>query len=167
MRVYTEDEFTDMPWKNGVGATQELVRFPPTGDFELRLSMATVATDGLFSRYPGIDRWLLILGGAGCRLRFPDRERVLRPDGEVLAFAGEEDVSCQLLAGAVTDFNVMVRRGYGRMEVTWWPRRTRHACRGEELFLFAPEERKLYHLVLGEAAEIAAPHVRVERYRSE
>lgn len=60
-----------MPWKNGGGVTRELVKLPHPTDparFLARLSIATVATSGPFSAFPGIDRTLLMLEGRGMRL---------------------------------------------------------------------------------------------------
>ena len=57
-----------MPWKNGGGVTTEIAVFPANAgleDFEWRLSMATVASDGPFSLFAGIDRTLAVLEGEG------------------------------------------------------------------------------------------------------
>ena len=51
-----------MPWKNGGGETAEIAVSPPGAaldDFDWRLSMARVETDGPFSAFPGIDRTLV------------------------------------------------------------------------------------------------------------
>ena len=53
-----------MPWKNGGGVTSELARSPQADEFDWRLSVAEVATDGPFSQFPGIDRLLVLLSGA-------------------------------------------------------------------------------------------------------
>ena len=74
--------------------------------------MASVASEGPFSRFPGIDRQLLVLRGEGLALSIAGAaEHVLDGGSAPLAFAGELDVSSRLLGGPVTDFNAMTRRG--------------------------------------------------------
>ncbi|MHA6492029.1 HutD/Ves family protein [Pseudomonas borbori] len=101
-----------LPWKNGKGVTLELA-ISPSGasldDFEWRISSAWVNSAGPFSQFPGIDRSLALLSGAGLRLSLPE-PIILDPSNPVLSFAGELDVRAELLAGPVQDFNLMSRR---------------------------------------------------------
>ena len=101
-------------WKNGGGETREIAIAPhgaSVDDFDWRLSIATVAGDGPFSCFPGIDRTLCILDGAGVRLTIDDADplTVGREDAP-LAFRGESAIHSVLIDGSVTDFNVMTRR---------------------------------------------------------
>lgn len=107
------------PWKNGGGITRQIACFPPDSgleDFDWRLSTASVAQDGAFSPFPGIDRRLYILEGAGLDLGFAAKTERL-PLGRHIDFAGEAEVTGRLVDGPVTDFNIMVRRGRRRMVV--------------------------------------------------
>ena len=80
--------------------------------------MASVASDGPFSFFPGVDRQLLILEGGGLELTFQDgRQLVLERLGLPLSFAGEEPIASRLLDGPVLDFNVMTRRGQWAAQV--------------------------------------------------
>lgn len=103
------------PWKNGGGSTRQLLISPAGAgldDFDYRLSLASVASDGPFSRFDGVDRQLLILQGAGLELELDGRDSLrLTPGGAPLAFAGETPAQSRLLDGPLTDFNVMTRRG--------------------------------------------------------
>lgn len=114
MRLIPYSRLIAAPWKNGGGETREIAAFPPGAGFDgfdWRLSIATIAKDGTFSAFPGIDRTLILLSGNGVALRLDDDgEHVLQP-GERLAFAGERTVRSRLLDGAVQDLNVMTRRG--------------------------------------------------------
>ena len=102
------------PWKNGGGVTREIAAQPPGADlasFDWRISTATVATAGPFSQFPGVDRALLVLDG-GLALRIDGAEpQVLKPGDDPLAFPGDVPVEADLMAGPVTDLNIMVRRG--------------------------------------------------------
>lgn len=81
--------------------------------------MATVAGDGPFSTFAGIDRTLCILDGAGIRLRIDDAPlRQIEVTSEPLSFSGDAAAHSTLIDGAVTDFNVMTRRGRLRHAVT-------------------------------------------------
>lgn len=107
------------PWKNGGGTTRQIACFPPAAgldDFDWRLSTASVGQDGAFSLFPGVDRWLSVLDGAGLELGFADRTERLLPGGHV-EFPGEAEVMGRLIDGPVTDFNIMVRRGRRGMVV--------------------------------------------------
>lgn len=103
-----------LPWKNGKGVTLELAIAPPDADlstFEWRISSARVESAGPFSDYPGIDRSLGLLSGAGLRLNLPEQISLeLDSHTPVVAFPGELDVQAELLDGPVQDFNLMSRR---------------------------------------------------------
>lgn len=112
-------DFIDMPWKNGGGVTRELYRLPgePGSDFGLRVSMARVGQSGPFSYFPGIDRILMLMEGAGFELSMNGNQHVLDTPFLPLAFPGEAQVDCRLLAGECLDFNVMTDRRWGEAEV--------------------------------------------------
>lgn len=101
--------------------------------------MANVASDGDFSPFEGVDRCLLVLEGDGLLLRFSGEAWfALTTDSAPLAFAGERSVECRLLGGAVTDFNVMTRRGRYRQQlfpVSLLPQQTVHGSAWRTLLL--------------------------------
>lgn len=103
------------PWKNGGGATRELACWPPGAgmdDFDWRVSVATIAASGPFSRFAGVDRQIMLLAGDGVHLHAPGGlDHRLDQRWQPLAFAGEAAVACTLLGGESTDFNLMLRRG--------------------------------------------------------
>jgi environmental stress-induced protein Ves len=99
-----------MPWKNGGGITCEVAVFPEAGDFLWRLSLATVASDGPFSSFPGVDRTLTVLEGDGIELAVADHVPARLGPGAPFAFPGDVAATARLVGGTVTDFNVMTRR---------------------------------------------------------
>ncbi|WP_083944959.1 MULTISPECIES: HutD family protein [unclassified Variovorax] len=110
------------PWKNGGGTTQEIACWPPgagLSDFGWRVSIATIAAEGPFSVFAGIDRSIMLLEGEGVCLRSRDGRIDHRLDipHRPFAFAGDVEVDCTLQGGASSDFNVMTRRGQWRAEV--------------------------------------------------
>ncbi|WP_349436035.1 HutD family protein [Pararhizobium sp. A13] len=115
MQVLRSENYRRMPWKNGGGETTEIAVFPPEADlaaFGWRVSMATVATDGPFSVFAGIDRTLSILDGHGMELNIEGRAPVvLTQASRPLAFPADAPTSARLVSGAIVDLNVMTRRG--------------------------------------------------------
>jgi environmental stress-induced protein Ves len=112
-RLLQPADYARMPWKNGGGTTVEIVAHPDgatVSDFDWRLSVADVAADGPFSRFPGVDRVLTIVTGTGLRLAGGAGETELRAAYEPYAFSGDDELHCTLLAGPVRDLNLMLRR---------------------------------------------------------
>ncbi|MGI3903547.1 MAG: HutD/Ves family protein [Janthinobacterium lividum] len=111
-----------MPWKNGGGETIELLAHPAGAGldaFDWRVSMATVATDGPFSIFPGVDRTLTVLDGDGLDLFISVDEAVrLTADSAPLGFPADAPCRGRLLGGPVTDLNVMTRRARFSHKVT-------------------------------------------------
>lgn len=115
MKVLRAGDYKRMPWKNGGGETVEIAVFPEgasLADFDWRVSMATVTSDGPFSSFPGIDRTLSILQGKGMHLVIEGRAPVLLT-GETapLPFPADVATSASLVDGPIVDLNVMTRRG--------------------------------------------------------
>ena len=119
-------------WRNGGGWTRQIAAGTratpvfttdtPMPAWDWRLSIAEVESDGPFSTFPGIDRTLVLLSGAGMDL--------LSPDGTVIAlattlaradFPGERAITGRLHHGATTDFNLMWRRGVLRASLQVLP----------------------------------------------
>lgn len=122
-QVLTLADLPATPWRNGGGVTRELACGPPgatLADFDWRLSLATVAADGDFSSFPGVDRVIALMEGAGMVLRAPDggfEHRLDRPHAP-FTFPGEAGLRATLIDGPCQDFNVMTRRGRWRAAVS-------------------------------------------------
>ena len=102
-----------MPWKNGGGTTAEIAIGPPGStldSFDWRISLAHVASDGPFSSFPGIDRTLTVIEGAGLRLSVDGRALELTTHSNPCSFRGEAVTHATRIEGNVTDLNVMTRR---------------------------------------------------------
>lgn len=115
MTVFRNSDHRRMPWKNGGGETVEIAVFPPDASMEnfgWRISMASVATDGPFSIFTGVDRTLSILEGHGMTLEISGRAPVtLTAQDAPYAFPADAATDARLVDGAITDLNVMTRRG--------------------------------------------------------
>jgi hypothetical protein len=107
-------DYRVMPWRNGRGETVEIARSPTGGEgldgFDWRMSVAPVVADGAFSAFPGIERTIVVIEGAGMELALGDgRIHRLLP-GEPFTYDGGMAVHGRLLDGPVRDLNLMVRR---------------------------------------------------------
>ena len=108
------------PWKNGTGLTREIAfGGASAADFDWRISVAEVAHDAPFSPFPGVDRCITLLGGAGMRLHAVDGsvDHALTTPLAPFRFPGDLAPAATLVDGACSDFNVMTRRGCWRSEV--------------------------------------------------
>jgi uncharacterized protein len=111
------------PWKNGAGITREIALGPKgagVSDFDWRFSLAEVERDAPFSAFPGIDRCIVLLRGAGMRLRADGGELDQRLDQPLARFHfnGDTPLFATLIDGPSSDFNVMTRRGAWSADVT-------------------------------------------------
>jgi environmental stress-induced protein Ves len=144
MRIIRATDCRTMPWKNGQGITTEIAVSPEgssLSDFDWRVSMTQVGADGPFSAFPGLDRTLCVLTGAGIRLAFGDGETVaLDHTSPPFAFAADRAVDGLLIDGPIIDLNVMSRRGAWTHSVERITGPGEHRIAGEAiLLLVAPD----------------------------
>jgi len=114
-------EIAPQPWKNGAGLTRELAASPAgVADFDWRISVAEVARDAPFSAFPGVDRCIVLLRGAGMVLRETSGAWQQRLDQSLqpFGFSGDDSLDATLIDGGSSDLNVMVRRGRFRSDVS-------------------------------------------------
>jgi uncharacterized protein len=103
--------FTDakpQPWKNGGGVTRELLAWPTSREWAIRLSVADIERDGPFSAFLGVDRWFAVLTGNGVRLGVP--EKLIQRGDDAVNFDGALAPNCTLINGPTRDLNLMIRR---------------------------------------------------------
>lgn len=146
-RVIPSFEYRRERWRNGLGWTREILRVPDNDDWQLRLSIAEIEQDAAFSAFPGIDRELVLLRGEGLRLRFADGTvHTLMPPHDRLRFAGEAQVTGELVDGVTHDFNLMWRRDAVQAELLHRP------LVGSMFFFTEPQAAWAVHLLAGQAA---------------
>ncbi|WFS00591.1 HutD family protein [Rhizobium tumorigenes] len=142
MIVLRLNDYKRMPWKNGGGETLEIAVFASAAsnaDFDWRISMATVASDGPFSCFPGIDRILTVIDGDAIELSVEGRApAMLDQNTAPYGFPGDTVTSGRLRRGPIADLNVMARRGIAhsvkRIEASDLPQ---SEAMSPTLFLFA------------------------------
>ena len=115
LTVRRREEHRRMPWKNGLGVTEEIAIAPEgatlADSFLWRLSSALVQADGPFSLFPGYDRTLVVIDGAGMILDADGKRTTLARLDAPFVFPGEASVTSALSEGPIRDFNVMALRG--------------------------------------------------------
>lgn len=113
----------DERWRNGGGSTAEVARrvgvTGEAGEFDWRISMATVAEDGPFSAFPGISRTITVLSGGPLVLRVAGARVDLDAGADPFTFDGGAPTVSELRGEPVTDLNVMVRERAFASRVTW------------------------------------------------
>lgn len=120
LTFFDVDALPVTPWRNGGGETREIISTPQdASDFNWRASIATIAQDGPFSAFHGIDRSITLLSGDGVHL-FAQGEvdHNLTTRAQPFAFSGDLTLGSTLTGGATTDFNIMTRRGTCRSVVS-------------------------------------------------
>lgn len=98
-------------WRNAAGETREICTFPPAKrDFYWRASIASIAANGEFSLFPGMERIVTLLEGGEMFLESADHfNHTLKPL-QPFAFAADQVVKAKLTAGQMSmDFNIMTR----------------------------------------------------------
>ncbi|WP_426367339.1 HutD/Ves family protein [Streptomyces sp. E-08] len=118
MHRFDVETLTAGRWRNGGGATREIVSWPMGAEeFRWRASVADIDGDGPFSAFPGVDRTLTLLAGDGVRLTAPGGfDRTTRAE-EPLAFPGDLEPAAELRGGPCRVLNLMVRRGRAEARV--------------------------------------------------
>jgi len=116
IRLLQPEDYRRMPWKNGLGMTTEIAVSPMDAgldgqSFEWRVSIADIEKDCEFSRFPGYDRSIVLIDGAGMELNFGSApSQRIDQTQKPFRFRGECLTRCRLLDGPVRDFNVMSAR---------------------------------------------------------
>lgn len=105
------------PWRNGHGRTRELLAWPDATDWRVRVSVADIDAGAPFSPFPGVERWFVVLKGAGVELDIdgtPHQQTRIDPP---FSFDGAATIHCRLLDGPTQDLNLMLRGLRGGMQV--------------------------------------------------
>jgi uncharacterized protein len=148
-------------WKNGGGSTTEIAVFPQEAGFDAfdwRVSLATIAADGPFSAFPGVERTLVLVDGHGMTLDIDGAPTMLSKADPVAAFDGESRVEAKLSRGPSTDFNVMTRMD------RCWHRFGRRVLDGGSTFVARADVTVLF-LAEGEGLELCSDDQRINLVR--
>lgn len=95
-----------MPWKNGLGVTQEIYKEVDfSNEMIFRISKAFISTDSAFSIFNNYQRIISILNGNGVYLN----DLKLNKQDSPYYFSGDTEIYSKLIEGPVEDFNVIWR----------------------------------------------------------
>ncbi|MCT4712716.1 HutD family protein [Enterobacteriaceae bacterium H11S18] len=157
IRLLPAKNHIEMPWKNGLGVTREVSRFPEAGEYDWRISLATIRDSGPFSSFPGYLRSISVLEGEGMYLTIEGERSPLIPPFQALNFNGESSVSCEIVGGPLLDFNVIYREAAMQATVTW--------CRSAE-WDYQGGLRVLFNAGSAVRVQIAGQDYQLDRYDS-
>jgi environmental stress-induced protein Ves len=113
-RIITPNEHRITPWKNGLGTTADVFIFPDGSShdtFDIRVSLAPISSEGVFSSFPGIDRWVTRLSQNGLSLDFGNEDVQTLERLQPLLFDSARTPCSRLPDGNAQVLNVMTRRG--------------------------------------------------------
>jgi uncharacterized protein len=118
------NELPKVPWRNGAGLMREIAVEPrgAGGDtLDWKFSWAETTKNSPFSAFPGLDRSLVLLRGAGLRLTFAGAETAVSFDNreKPLSFKGEEKVEAELIDGPSENLSILLRRDKFWSSATW------------------------------------------------
>ncbi len=120
-RILTPADYRRLPWKNGLGSTLEIATDAAEAGapWSWRLSFADVPERAPFSPFPGIDRHIAVLDGAGLTLARGDERIAVPREGTAFAFAGEEAIVGEPIGPGIRDANLMLDRRHwsGTLEI--------------------------------------------------
>ena len=113
--LISHDDFKTKPWKNGQGVTAQIEVYPPTADFsknsfDWRISQAQISATNSFSLFPGFDRCLFVLSGAGIKLTNNRLGPKNLTKKQIYHFHGEDRIECSLIDDSVEDLGVIFKR---------------------------------------------------------
>lgn len=118
--VIAYSEIGPAPWRNGGGVTRQIAsgKLGVTGtleavagdDWDWRLSIADVESEGPFSTFAGMTRILTVVDGEGLAITIDGVEQRL-DRYTPLRFDGGATTSATLPAGPIRDFNLIARTG--------------------------------------------------------
>lgn len=116
-----KDSYQRLRWKNGVGYTDQIAIEPAQADLRLgdylwRISSASIESSSDFSLFPGHDRILVVIQGAGVRLFHRDLGHEFNDSVDVepfepYEFPGDIPSRCELIDGPVRDLSVFHKKG--------------------------------------------------------
>ncbi|WP_048707898.1 HutD/Ves family protein [Microvirga massiliensis] len=113
-RLIAPSEHRLTPWKNGLGTTSDVFLFPEGSShetFDIRVSLAPIVSESVFSAFPGVDRWITRLGRSRLSLVFDDGDARALSRMEPLLFDSARTPRSRLPDGDTRVLNVMTRRG--------------------------------------------------------
>ncbi|MGE0238291.1 MAG: HutD family protein [Parvibaculaceae bacterium] len=103
------ESYVAKPWKNGQGITRDLLLWPASEHFDIRISLADIPPTSTFSAFPGITRHITRLSGDSVSLRFADGTTQLLELLVPLTFDSGKAPYCEARGSAVRVLNVMTR----------------------------------------------------------
>ena len=117
IRLLPAGLYTEMPGKRGRDARSGPLS--GSGEYDWRISLATIRQPGPFSAFPGYLRNISVLEGGGMYLTIDGQRSALIAPFRALGFNGASGVSCEIVGGPLLDFNVIYREAALRATVSW------------------------------------------------
>lgn len=117
LRRLSAEDYVTKPWKNGQGVTRDVILWPASDDFDIRVSLADIPPVSVFSSFPGITRHITRLSGDTMTLTFADGQVEHLALMAPLTFDSGKAPSCEASGAETRVLNIMTRRTSWRSTV--------------------------------------------------
>ncbi|UQZ91137.1 hypothetical protein C4J81_02580 [Deltaproteobacteria bacterium Smac51] len=119
--ILKPEDYRNMPWKNGLGTTCEILREPADDSqpFDWRISVADIKENGPFSIFSGYTRIINTLEGSGMRLMVDGVDSGDLKQYDPFVFSGDSQVESELIDGTIRDFNLIYRASVCKGRLQW------------------------------------------------
>ena len=111
------ENYVTKPWKNGQGVTRDVILWPASDEFDIRVSLADIPPVSVFSSFPGITRHITRLSGDAMTLTFADGQVATLALLTPLTFDSAKAPSCEASGADLRVLNVMTRTTSWRSSV--------------------------------------------------
>lgn len=139
LEIISSTQFTEIPWKNGLGKTIEMAisEGDSVESFDWRISQATVANNGMFSDFSGLERNLVLIEGEGITLTHNnDKQDVLSNLLEFANFDGGNQTYGELHQGTIVDLNIMTKANKYATDVVTYQEASSQQVKSVSLMFF-------------------------------
>lgn len=117
LRRLKPEDYATKPWKNGQGVTRDVILWPASDEFEIRVSLADIPPVSVFSSFPGITRHITRLSGEAMTLAFADGQVEHLALMTPLTFDSGKAPSCEAAGADLRVLNIMTRESSWRSSV--------------------------------------------------
>jgi uncharacterized protein len=118
LRRLRAEDYVTKPWKNGQGVTRDVILWPASDEFDIRVSLADIPPVSVFSSFPGITRHITRLSGDAMTLTFADGQVEHLALMTPVTFDSGKAPSCGASGADTRVLNVMTRETVWRSSVT-------------------------------------------------
>lgn len=164
-KIISPEQFRHLLWKNGKGKTVELAvsQGGDVADFDWRISMASIVENGEFSDFHQYMRYMVLVEGCDLELHYLTADKnnsidYLTHPLDQATFDGSCPTVGKVKSGAITNFNLMVKKTKYSADVTTYKQQTKVTLnQAKFVFAFGIESSLNCHSITQTVADFEVP----------